>query len=236
VTVTVFFDLLIDELIEPIKMKNTSNNINAEPRHDANMNLKNCFIFYLLKICQRYCFFLYLCNLFEKKIMVSETVFILLGSNIGKRESLINQAIDKISDTCGKVFGKSPVYESEPWGFKSEQWFLNQVVEIETKLAPDELMKRLLAIELELGRDRVTIHEGYVSRPIDLDILYFGNQIIDTEYVTAPHPRLHLRRFTLLPLCDLAPDFVHPKFCVTNTELLKNCKDNGVVNKSKNEI
>lgn len=168
--------------------------------------------------------------------MVSETVFILLGSNVGNREILINQAVRRISDVCGKVVGKSPVYESEPWGFDSEQWFLNQVVKIETELKPDELMKQLLAVELELGRDRVTPHEGYTSRPMDLDILYYGNQIIDTEYVTAPHPRLHLRRFTLLPLCDLAPDFVHPKFGIKNEELLRNCQDNGIVKRFIDEI
>ena len=85
---------------------------------------------------------------------------------------------------------------------------MNQVVKIDTALSPDDLMKELLEIEKELGRDRNVPHEGYVSRPIDLDILYFGDKIIETQLVIAPHPRLHQRRFTLLPLCDVAPDFV----------------------------
>lgn len=168
--------------------------------------------------------------------MVSETVFILVGSNVGERESLMNQAIERMNGICGRVVAKSPVYESEPWGFESENWFLNQVVKMETQFGPDELMKRLLAIELELGRDRVTPHEGYVSRPMDLDILYFGNQVIETEYVTAPHPRLHLRRFTLMPLCDLCPEMVHPRLKTTNAELLQMCQDNGVVKKMNYEI
>lgn len=168
--------------------------------------------------------------------MVSETVFILVGSNVGERESLMNQAIERMNGICGRVVAKSPVYESEPWGFESENWFLNQVVKMETQFGPDELMKRLLAIELELGRDRVTPHEGYVSRPMDLDILYFGNQIIETEYVTAPHPRLHLRRFTLMPLCDLCPEMLHPRLKMTNTELLQVCCDNGAVKKLNHEI
>ena len=91
-------------------------------------------------------------------------------------------------------------------------------------------MKELLEIEKELGRDRSVPHEGYVSRPMDLDILYFGNEIIDTQMVKAPHPRLHERRFTLLPLCDVAPDFVHPVMKKTNLQLLDECQDAGKVN------
>ena len=135
-----------------------------------------------------------------------------------------------IGERCGKIVAKSRLYESEPWGFKSEHWFLNQVVKIETALSPDDLMKELLEIEKELGRDRSVPHEGYVSRPMDLDILYFGNEIIDTQMVKAPHPRLHERRFTLLPLCDIALDFVHPVMKKTNLQLLDECQDAGKVN------
>ena len=162
--------------------------------------------------------------------MASETVFVLLGSNLGDRELLVNQASKMIGERCGKIVAKSRLYESEPWGFKSEHWFLNQVVKIETALSPDDLMKELLEIEKELGRDRSVPHEGYVSRPMDLDILYFGNKIIDTQMVIAPHPRLHDRRFTLLPLCDVAPDFVHPVMKKTNLQLLDECQDAGKVN------
>ena len=162
--------------------------------------------------------------------MASETVFVLLGSNLGDRELLVNQASKMIGERCGKIVAKSRLYESEPWGFKSEHWFLNQVVKVETALSPDDLMKELLEIEKELGRDRSVPHEGYVSRPMDLDILYFGNEIIDNQMVTAPHPRLHERRFTLLPLCDVAPDFVHPVMKKTNLQLLDECQDAGKVN------
>ena len=162
--------------------------------------------------------------------MASESVFVLLGSNLGDRELLVNQASKMIGERCGKIVAKSRLYESEPWGFKSEHWFLNQVVKIETALSPDDLMKELLEIEKELGRDRSVPHDGYVSRPMDLDILYFGNEIIDTQMVKAPHPRLHERRFTLLPLCDIAPDFVHPTMKKTNLQLLDECQDAGKVN------
>ena len=162
--------------------------------------------------------------------MASESVFILLGSNLGERQLLVNQACGMIEERCGKIVSKSRLYESEPWGFKSEHWFLNMVVEITTSLLPDELMKLLLSIEKDLGRDRATPHTGYVSRPIDLDILYYGKNIIDTQMVTAPHPRLHLRRFTLLPLCDIAPDFVHPVMKKSNRQLLEMCNDTCKVN------
>ena len=161
--------------------------------------------------------------------MASESVFVLLGSNLGDRELLVNQACKMIGERCGEIVAKSRLYESEPWGFQSEHWFLNQVVELATSLSPDALMQSLLDIEKELGRDRTTPHNGYVSRPIDLDILYFGNEIIETQLVTAPHPRLHQRRFTLLPLCDIAPDFVHPTLKKTNLQLLDECQDSGIV-------
>ena len=161
--------------------------------------------------------------------MASESVLVLLGSNLGDRELLINQACKMMGERCGAVVAKSRVYETEPWGFQAENSFLNQVVRLDTALSPDELMLTLLAIEKELGRDRSTPHEGYVSRPIDLDILYFGDKIIDSQLVTTPHPRLHQRRFTLLPLCDVAPDFVHPLLKKTNLQLLDECEDNGKV-------
>jgi len=162
--------------------------------------------------------------------MALESVFVLLGSNLGDRELLVNQASKMIGERCGKIVAKSRLYESEPWGFKSEHWFLNQVVKVETAFSPDALMEVLLEIEKELGRDRSVPHEGYVSRPMDLDILYFGNEIIDTQMVNAPHPHLHERRFTLLPLCDIAPDYVHPVMKKTNLQLLDECQDAGKVN------
>ena len=163
--------------------------------------------------------------------MASESVFILLGSNLGDRQLLVNQACMMMGERCGKIVAKSRLYESEPWGFKAEHWFLNQVVVLDTEMSPDDLMDTLLAIEIELGRDRTTQHEGYVSRPIDLDILYWGEDlIVEKQHVIIPHPRLHKRRFTLLPLCDVAPDYVHPILKKTNRQLLDECDDFGKIN------
>ena len=162
--------------------------------------------------------------------MALESVFILIGSNLGERKRLVNQACKMMEERCGVLISKSKLYESEPWGFEAEHWFLNQVVRIDTVLSPDELMKTQLSIEKELGRDRSVPHEGYVSRSIDLDILYYGEEIVDTEMVAAPHPRLQERRFVLVPLCDVAPCLVHPLLRKTNRQLLEECQDKGKVN------
>lgn len=150
---------------------------------------------------------------------VHNEVFILLGSNLGDSRDIFHVAKTKIEELCGKIVRKSALYESEPWGFTAKNWFLNQVVQIETTISPDMLMDILLDIEKQLGRER--IGKEYHSRTLDLDILYYDSEVIDNEKVTLPHPRLHLRKFTLLPLCEIAPDFVHPVFGKTQKELLE---------------
>ena len=160
-----------------------------------------------------------------------EKCYILFGSNQGDKAAIFEQACLYINNRCGQITRISSAYESEPWGFDSDEWFLNRLIEIQTGMQPDALMEELLQIESELGRVRHPKMKGYTSRTADLDILYFGSQVINTERVVAPHPRLHLRRFALMPLCDLIPDFVHPIFQLTQSELLERCTDDSVVNK-----
>lgn len=155
--------------------------------------------------------------------------FILLGSNMGNREELLGEAIELIELRCGKVVLKSSLYESEPWGFETENLFLNQAIAIESALAPYDLLKELLTIEAELGRKRKENHVGYESRPIDLDIIYYDDIINDDEDLILPHPRLHLRRFVLMPLCEIAPDFIHPIIHETNSALLEKCEDHSEI-------
>ena len=154
-----------------------------------------------------------------------ECCYILFGSNMGDKDALFAQACLLINNRCGQVVRVSAAYESEPWGFEADEWFLNRLIVIETELAPDELMRQLLDIEAELGRVRHPEIEGYTSRVVDLDILYYGNRVMQTPMVTVPHPRLHLRRFALMPLCELIPDFVHPVLQQTQRELLEACLD-----------
>ena len=147
--------------------------------------------------------------------------YILFGSNQGDKKALLEQACTLINNRCGMLVERSSAYTTEPWGFEAEEWFLNERLVVETELEPDDLMDALLGIEKELGRVREPKQQGYSSRTVDLDILYYGDQIVNTEKVTIPHPLLHLRKFALMPLCEIIPDFLHPIFNVSQTQLLE---------------
>ena len=172
-----------------------------------------------------------------------ETCYILFGSNmtlrqgsgISDKNGIFAQACLYINNRCGRVVQVSASYESEPWGFETKEWFLNRVIVIETEMNPEDLLKELLEIERELGRERHPEIEGYTSRTADLDILYYGNKIILTDTLTVPHPRLHRRRFALLPLCEVAPNLVHPVLGLTQSELLARCSDTLTVRKTDND-
>ncbi|HPE43018.1 MAG TPA: 2-amino-4-hydroxy-6-hydroxymethyldihydropteridine diphosphokinase [Bacteroidales bacterium] len=160
---------------------------------------------------------------------MEDQIFILLGSNQGEREKMLQQATEAIERICGKIVRQSSIYETAPWGFESEQWFLNQVIQIKSFLVPETLLEKLLAIELQLGRVRTNAQ--YSSRAIDLDLLYYSSIHLETRLLEIPHPRLHLRRFTLMPLSEIAPDFVHPVLKKTQLELLELLQDNSKVYK-----
>jgi 2-amino-4-hydroxy-6-hydroxymethyldihydropteridine diphosphokinase len=154
---------------------------------------------------------------------MKQHAYILLGSNLGDRTYHLQQALSLLDTDCGRLVQQSSIYESPPWGFESAYFFLNQVVQIETGHPPAELLIRLLAIEKKMGRERT--EPAYTSRLIDLDILYFESLVMHEPLLRIPHPRLHLRRFTLLPLSEIAADFVHPVLKLTNAELLKKTVD-----------
>lgn len=155
--------------------------------------------------------------------------YLLFGSNQGDQASLLERACIRIQNSCGMLVERSSAYLSEPWGFDAEEWFMNELLVVETELEPDELMDKLMEIETELGRVRHPETKGYCSRTVDLDILYYGDQVIRTEKVTAPHPRLHLRKFALMPLCEIIPDFLHPVFNLSQKELLDRCPDTSTI-------
>lgn len=148
--------------------------------------------------------------------------FILFGSNQGDKEKILEQACALINIRCGMLVERSSTYMTEPWGFEADEWFLNELLVVETELEPDDLMDALLEIEAELGRVRHPEVKGYTSRTVDLDILYYGDKVVNTAKVTAPHPRLHLRKFALEPLCEIIPDFLHPVFNLSQTQMLEN--------------
>ena len=145
-----------------------------------------------------------------------------LGSNLGNRVLNLNLAIEKIQD-LGVLKSNSAIYESAPWGFEAKKPFLNQVVEIETELDPFQLLKALLKIEDELGRKRTS--GGYESRTIDLDLLFYEDEIFKSESLILPHPRISERMFVLQPLNEIMPQFNHPQLKKTIQQLLNECPD-----------
>jgi 2-amino-4-hydroxy-6-hydroxymethyldihydropteridine diphosphokinase len=156
-------------------------------------------------------------------------VFLGIGTNLGDRKNNLQNAVEKIGEHIGKVVQYSSVYETEPWGFKTKDQFLNMVVEVETKLKPSGVLGRLLMIESLLGR----LREGklYTSRIIDIDVLLYNDQVIEKDALIIPHPRMHERKFVLVPLCEIACEVIHPKFGKDIKSLLKECRDTGRVKK-----
>lgn len=135
-------------------------------------------------------------------------IFIGIGSNLGDKEKNIRKAIYLVSEKC-RILEISSLYETEPVGFKGQDLFLNCALQAETSLSQGELLEFVLSIEKKLGRLR-TIKNG--PRTIDLDILFYGNEIIKEDNLIVPHPRLHERLFVLEPLNEICPNFIHPAF------------------------
>jgi len=153
-----------------------------------------------------------------------------LGSNIGDRKMNLKTAIDEICKKIGEVVVLSSIYETEPWGFDTDNQFLNMVLISETTLSPSGVLGRILMIEAEMGRVRT--EKQYSSRIIDIDILFFDDLILDELSLKIPHPLLHERRFVLEPLCEIASEFIHPVFRESISILLSHCTDNTNVKKS----
>lgn len=154
---------------------------------------------------------------------------LLLGSNLEPRLGKLFEAVYHIRRQAGEVVKASTVYESEPWGFDSQHPFLNQALIIETRLSPLSLLEMLQQIEKELGRTPEKEPNGYADRVIDLDILFYDDQIVETDELTIPHKLLQERRFTLVPLAEIADDIIHPVFNKTIRQLLDDCPDTSKV-------
>jgi len=138
-------------------------------------------------------------------------VYLSLGSNLGNKPAHLLRSIGYIAEKIGKISAISSVYETKPWGFESDNDFLNMVACVETQLPPDEVLAVAQAIEKTMGRVQKT-QDSYHDRVIDIDLIAYGDLIIQTESLQLPHPLFHKRQFVLEPFNEIAPDFVHPVF------------------------
>lgn len=155
-------------------------------------------------------------------------VYLLLGSNLGDRENYISEAVDLISQRAGVVELKSSYYETASWGKTDQPDFINQAIFLKTKLSPQQLLITILDIEKHFGRERLV---KWGSRTIDIDILFYADMIIKESDLVVPHPYLHERAFALLPLAEIAAEFVHPQCKKNILELCNSLADNLSVKK-----
>ncbi|MDX1685569.1 MAG: 2-amino-4-hydroxy-6-hydroxymethyldihydropteridine diphosphokinase [Saprospiraceae bacterium] len=153
-------------------------------------------------------------------------VFMLLGSNIGDRKHHLTVAKNLIKLNIGRIEKVSSVYNTEPWGVTEHPDYLNQVVEVRTSLTPEAVLGACIDIEEHFDRVRSNVT---LPRKMDIDILFYGSLTQSDKNLIIPHPRLHLRRFTLIPLAEIAPDLEHPVFHLSVDVLLKRCSDNSRV-------
>jgi 2-amino-4-hydroxy-6-hydroxymethyldihydropteridine diphosphokinase len=147
---------------------------------------------------------------------MAEVVYLSLGSNVGDRSANLRAAIERLGE-AETVTSVSGFYETEPVELREQSWFLNCVVALETGNSPRALLKKALAIEQEMGRLRM---KDKGPRPIDIDILLFGDRVVEEQGLKIPHPAMHQRRFVLEPLAEIAPEAVHPQLRKNSRELL----------------
>lgn len=153
-------------------------------------------------------------------------VYLSLGSNIGDRVGYIQQSTSLLaSNSSIKIGVTSSFYETEPCQMESKNWFVNAIIQITTTLSPQDLLNECQRIETLLGRKTKSKNNKYTDRQIDIDILFYDNNILKTDNMTIPHPLAHRRCFVLVPMLEIADDFIHPLFSKTISELYEEIED-----------
>ena len=156
--------------------------------------------------------------------MTETAVFIAIGSNLGDKHQNCLDGISRLREVPGvSVTDVSPFYRTAPVDYTDQDWFVNAALRIVTELAPESLLKVLKTIEKELGREEGGIRFG--PRPLDMDIIFYGDHSFHSELLEIPHPRMHKRRFVLQPICDIEPATIHPVFKQTVRRLLDQIDD-----------
>lgn len=151
-------------------------------------------------------------------VLDQNKVYLLLGSNMGARLQLLEEAIKNISIQVGKVTSQSSIYETAAWGKTDQPGFLNVAIEVTTALTPLEVLNKALAIEAQLGRVR---EEKWGTRLIDIDIIFYNNEVLSIpNQLEIPHPEMQNRKFVLVPLVEIAPELLHPVFHTSISSLL----------------
>ncbi len=159
--------------------------------------------------------------------MTEHQLILSLGGNLGNKAQIFSETSDLIENEVGKVMDASPVYETPPWGFVSETRFWNQVLAVKTSLDPMEVLHKIRKIEKHFGRKRKA--GIYMSRKMDIDILFYDDLAMETGELTIPHRHISERRFVLAPLCDILPELVHPVNGKLAKEMLAECSDKSEV-------
>jgi 2-amino-4-hydroxy-6-hydroxymethyldihydropteridine diphosphokinase len=155
------------------------------------------------------------------------SVYLCLGGNLGDREKNMNAASAFLEKELGRIAAQSRIYESEPWGSSSAQWYLNRVILLHTAKSPEETLLITQEAERNAGRQRRDSRNA--DRTLDIDLLFFDSLILRTAELEIPHPRLHLRKFALVPMQEIEPSFMHPVFGATVSRLLSECADTCIV-------
>jgi 2-amino-4-hydroxy-6-hydroxymethyldihydropteridine diphosphokinase len=153
-------------------------------------------------------------------------IYLLLGSNLLRRQANLEEALELLDKFDVLLVEHSSIYETEAWGYRDQGAFLNMAIRVHSNLPPEELLQTLELVERTIGKEK-TMKWG--PRKIDMDILYYDHLVYESDTLTIPHAQIPNRRFTLVPLAELAPDFIHPVLNMTQMDLLDTCKDHATV-------